>query len=161
MTAPSVEGRLRKFLLVLALLTFVTTPVELFLLDHTQELLQLVPFALCAIGLISVVVALINPQCSNLLALRISMAVIGAGGLVGVAVHLIRNYGFEQEVRPDSAIGEMILRTLKGAALITAPGVLVFAALAALPRHMHIQRSKIGNVQTGRVADAIGNRLYW
>ena len=89
------------------------------------------PFALCVIGLISVV-ALINPQRSSLLALRISMAVIGAGGLVGVANHLIRNYGFEQQVRPDSAIGEMILRTLKGAAPITAQGVLVFAALAAL-----------------------------
>ena len=33
--APSVEGRLRKFLLVLALLTFVTTPIELFLLGET------------------------------------------------------------------------------------------------------------------------------
>jgi hypothetical protein len=100
--------------------------------EHTQETLQYIPFVLCGIGLVSVIAALLNPQRATLLALRGVMALVGAGGVLGIALHLIRNLEFEQEIRPNAAIGDLLVNTLKGASPLLAPGVMVFAALLAL-----------------------------
>src|SRR4051812_13324404 len=54
----AIESRMRRFLLILTIFVFLATLVELVLEEHTKETLQFVPFALCAAGLIAVVVAL-------------------------------------------------------------------------------------------------------
>jgi hypothetical protein len=59
------------------------------------------------------------------------MLLIAAGGVLGMMLHVQANVGFEQEIRPSAAIGELILPTLKGASPLVAPGVMVFAALLA------------------------------
>jgi hypothetical protein len=115
-----VENRLRQFALGLTLMVFVATAVELFLLDHDEEALQLLPFALCAIGFAAALAALVHPQRVVLIAMRAIMALIGAGGLLGVAIHLQRNFAFEQEIQPAATVGSLIVPTLKGAAPITA-----------------------------------------
>jgi hypothetical protein len=132
MTATAIESRLRRFLLLLTLLIFLATLTELVLEEHTQEALQFIPFVLCGIGLVSVIAALLNPQRATLLALRGVMALVGAGGILGIALHLIRNLEFEQEIRPNAAVSELLVNTLKGASPLLAPGVMVFAALLAL-----------------------------
>ncbi len=64
--------------------------------------------------------------------MRIAMLVTVAGGVFGMAIHLYTNFTFEQDIRPNAAVGDLILSTLKGAAPLLAPGILVFAALIAL-----------------------------
>ncbi|MBI1259958.1 MAG: hypothetical protein GC204_21020 [Chloroflexi bacterium] len=128
----TVEGRLRRFLLLLTITVFLATLVELILEEHTKETLQFIPFFLCALGLIAVTAALLRPQRKTLLVLRVSMIIVALGGVVGVATHLLNNYEFEQEIRPTAALADLIVATLKGANPLLAPGVLIFGALIAL-----------------------------
>ena len=132
MPSAAVDRRLRRFLLWLAMLAFSTTVIELWLEDHTRQPLQWIPWILCGMGLIALGAALLRPQPRVLRALRGVMALVALGGLVGIAVHLIENWTFEQEVHPQAVAGAALLATLKGAAPLLAPGVLIFGALLAL-----------------------------
>lgn len=132
MIAPDADLRLRQFLLLLTGFSLLATLVELVLEEHTGETLQLVPFALCGMGLAAVAAVLLRPGRSSLRALRIVMIVVGLGGVIGAGIHLLKNYQFEQEIRPNAAATELVMHTLQGAAPLLAPGVLLFAALVAL-----------------------------
>lgn len=124
--------RLRKFLLAAALSIFAVTLLELWLIDHTQEAVQLTPFILCGAGLVVVTAALLHPSRASLNTLRITMLVDALGGLVGVGFHVWRNFTFEQEIRPAVPAGDLLLPALKGAAPLVAPGMLFLAALLAI-----------------------------
>jgi hypothetical protein len=132
MTSEIVDLRLRRFLLMLTGFIFLGTIGELILEEHTKETLQFVPFVLCIIGFISVAVALVRPQRSTVLALRVTMIVVALGGLLGMAIHILNNFEFEQEIRPNAEISEILINTLKGANPLLAPGILAFAAIVAL-----------------------------
>jgi hypothetical protein len=132
MTREGVEGRLRRFLLLITAFIFVGTPVELVLEEHTKETLQLIPFVLCGVGLLAVVAALVRPQKATLLALRVAMLLVALGGVLGIALHLWNNFEFEREIRPNLAVGDAFINTLKGANPLLAPGILVVAALIAI-----------------------------
>jgi hypothetical protein len=132
MTAETIAGRLRRFLLLMTTVSFLVVLVELVLEEHTKETLQFVPFALCAIGLIAVTAVLVRPLGSTLLALRVSMVIVALGGFVNIAVHLLENVSFEQEIRPNATTNAVIGEAIKGAAPLLAPGALIFAAMLAL-----------------------------
>ena len=126
----TVESRLRRFLLLTALVLLATL-AELVLEEHTEEALQMLPFALCGAGLLAVAAAFLSPQRATLLGLRVVMLVVGIGGLVGIGVHLYNNFEFEQEIRPNASALEAFMDAIKGAAPLLAPGTLIFAALLA------------------------------
>jgi hypothetical protein len=132
MAPVAAENRLRRFLLLLASLSLVATLIELWLEDHTQEALQLLPFVLCGAGLVAALAALLRPSRATLLVMRVVMVVLALGGLVGMGVHLLRNYEFAREIRPNAAAGEALVSALKGASPLFAPAALIFAALLAL-----------------------------
>jgi hypothetical protein len=132
MTRDGVEGRLRRFLLLVTASIFLAMPVELVLEEHTKDTLQLIPFMLCGVGLFTVVAALVRPQKTTLLALRGAMLLVGFGGLLGMGLHLLSNFEFEREIRPNAAMGDAFINTLKGANPLLAPGILVVAALIAV-----------------------------
>jgi hypothetical protein len=123
---------MRVALLILAVFIFAGTLVELLLEEHTQEALQYIPFVLCGLGIAVIVAALLRPVRRTILALRRSMGVIVAGGLLGMGLHLYRNFLFEQEIRPNAAAADLLLETLQGASPLVAPGILSFAALMVL-----------------------------
>ncbi len=62
MSAEIIVARLRRFLLLLAGGLCVGTVVELLLVNHTEDLIQLLPFALCGIGLVAVLMVLLQPR---------------------------------------------------------------------------------------------------
>jgi hypothetical protein len=132
MIGATVEDRIRRWLLLLSLLSLGATVIELILQDHTGEALQLLPFALCAVGIVAIFVALLRPGQATLFGLRLTMLIVGGGGVLGVVIHLLRNMAFEQEIRPNAAMVDVILNGLKGVSPLLAPGTLVFAALLAL-----------------------------
>jgi hypothetical protein len=132
MSSEAIVSRLRSFLLVMAALSLLVILIELWLEEHAQEPLQLIPFVLCGAGLIALVAALVRPAKPMLLALRAVMVVVALGGLLGTGVHLWKNFTFEQEVRPNEAIGEMVMNAFKGASPLLAPGAMVFAGLLAI-----------------------------
>ncbi len=60
------------------------------------------------------------------------MVIVGLGGLTGMSIHMLENFSFERDIRPNAALLDTLVATLKGAAPLLAPGVLVFAAMIAL-----------------------------
>lgn len=132
MFSGSVEERLRRFLLLLAVTVFLAATVELVLEDHTKEALQFIPFGLCALALVALGAALLRPGRGTLRALRVAMVVVTLGGMFGAGIHLWENYQFAHDIRPNGALLDIAVATLKGAAPLLAPGVLIFGALIAL-----------------------------
>ncbi|MFN8419005.1 MAG: hypothetical protein U0528_07145 [Anaerolineae bacterium] len=131
MTAEQALNRLRVFLLLFCAFIFTGTVLELLLEDHTEETLQLIPFALCAFGIISIVAVLLRPSKMTLTILRVVMLAVAFGGILGVVLHLNGNVGFEQEIRPNAAYTEVFLRAFKGGNPLLAPGILAFTAVVA------------------------------
>jgi hypothetical protein len=132
MSTEAILERTRRFMLLLSGLVFVSALIELVLVQHTNEALQLVPFGLCVIGLGTLGAVLLRPRRSTLLLLRAGMALVAVGGTVGVTVHLLRNMAFEQDIRPNVSLGGVFISALSGAAPLLAPGVFVFGALLGL-----------------------------
>ncbi|HEU5103781.1 MAG TPA: hypothetical protein VFU22_32415 [Roseiflexaceae bacterium] len=132
MDTTTIAQRLRTFLLVLAGWMCAGTIVELLLAEHTESLVQLIPFVLCGLGLIAVAGALLRPSRGTLIGLRAVMALLLVGSLIGVYEHFEGNLAFEMEIRPAATFGTIWLNVLKGAAPLLAPGILAVAAAIAI-----------------------------
>ena len=132
MDATIVSQRLRIFLLRLAGFLCIGTTIELLLAEHTKDPIQLVPFVLCAIGLLAVLAALFRPQRVTLLALRGVMGLLMVGSLFGIYEHLESNIAFELDIRPGVGVASVLIDALKGAAPLLAPGILALAGLLAI-----------------------------
>jgi hypothetical protein len=127
-----IEGRLRRALLLLAGAVFAMTPLELWLTDHIEETQQLIPFAVCAAGLLAVALVLIRPARLSLMFLRVVMVVAVLTSLLGMYYHLSGNFGFELEIRPNDTASDVLMEALKGANPLLAPGILALAGAVAL-----------------------------
>jgi hypothetical protein len=132
MSAESVLVRMRMFLLWLAFALCVGTVVELWLTEHTETAVQWVPFVLCALGAILLLVAILRPRRSSVLALRAIMTVAALGGLFGTYQHLESNLEFAREVNVAQAEAAPLWAALTGANPPLAPGILGAMAVIAL-----------------------------
>jgi len=125
-------ARLRQFLLVIAAIVFLMTVTELFFLNHWSETIQLLPFALSGLGLITLCLAYFRPSHGTITTLRWAMVVIAICSLIGVYEHMVNNLGFEMEIQPNSTTWELVMATLEGANPVLAPGILLLGALIGL-----------------------------
>jgi len=132
MSAELVVQRLRRFLLVLAGSLCIGTVVELLLVEHREDLVQLIPFVLCGLGLIAVLAALFRPQRATLRGLQIVMGLNILGSLFGVYEHVEHNMAFALEIRPNTTTSAAFWDALSGANPLLAPGILALAAMLAL-----------------------------
>ncbi len=132
MNSNDVLRRLRLFLLVLASLVFAGALFELVLSEHTETLVQWIPFILSGLGIAAILAALISPQRLTLIALRLVMVLVVLGSLLGVYEHLVNNIGLELEIRPNATVVSVFMETLKGASPLLAPGMLAVAAIIAI-----------------------------
>lgn len=138
MKSPIIEQRLRFFLLLLAGVMCIITPIELLLLEHHQEPMQMIPFILCGLGLVAVLAVLIRPQRVTILLLRGVMTLVMIGGALGVWEHLENNWGFALEIQPNASTTTAFIEALRGANPVLAPGVLgVMAIIALLSTYYH------------------------
>ena len=132
MTDGEVLQKLRRFLLILSLFLFIGALVELYLVEHTQDFIQWIPFVLSFAGILVVVLVLIRPARVSVLVLRIVMALVAFGSLLGIYEHITGNIEFEREVQPNSTTMQLFERGLRGGNPLLAPGVLAIAALIAV-----------------------------
>lgn len=145
MSPAVVLARLRRFLLLFSALLFVGALAELWLANHTGDFVQLIPFALCALGLIAVFAVLFAPRRASVLFLMASMGLIILGSLYGVYEHFINNMAFQREVYPNATQNEIVKAAVSGANPLLAPGLLAAAAvlsLAAVYQHPSVTRSE-------------------
>jgi fatty acid desaturase len=132
MTSSVVLARLRRFLLALSALLFGGTVVELWLVNHTEDFVQWIPFVLCGIGLLVVVAVLFRPERETVMGLRAWMLIVIVGSLFGVYQHVTNNIAFEREISPTAPSQRILRAALGGANPLLAPGMLAVTALLAL-----------------------------
>lgn len=124
--------RLRRFLLATSALLFAGTLGELWLINHTEDVVQFLPFVLCGMGLLVLLVVSVRPRRATMLALRACMALVVSGSLVGVYLHVESNLAFLREISPNAPAREAVFGALGGANPLLAPGILALAAMLAL-----------------------------
>lgn len=130
--AADVLRRLRTFLLVLCLFLFGGALVELWLVGHTADVIQLLAFALAGVGALSVALTLFHFGRTTVRILRVSMLVVVLGSLFGMYEHFNGNLALAREVQPNSTTAQLFWRGLQGGNPLLAPGVLAVAAVLAL-----------------------------
>jgi hypothetical protein len=64
--------------------------------------------------------------------MRGAMTLMVMGSGLGLGLHLLNNYQFEQEIRPSAAAVDVFQEALKGANPLLAPGILALAGLLAI-----------------------------
>jgi len=132
MSPADILSRLRRFLLVLSILLFCGTVVELLLVKHWGDVVQLIPFVLCGLGSITVFVGLIRPRRATVLALRWCMILVVCGSLFGIYEHLTNNIAFQHEIKPNAPMADVLVSAIAGGNPLLAPGTLAVAAVLAL-----------------------------
>lgn len=146
MNERTVEEQLRFFLLVLSALIYIATLAELSLIEHTESLIQLLPFMLSGLGIGAVLVMLYAPIRRVIIGLRVVMTGILVGSLFGIYEHVTHNFAFEMEVNPGSTMGDVFWEALGGASPLLAPGMLAVAAVLAVVAtysHPALLKSKV------------------
>jgi len=132
MDSDHILANLRKFLLIIAAGIFVMTVTELFFLSHWQVTIQFLPFALSALGLITLAIAYFRPTHKTITTLRRSMLIIAACSLIGFYEHMANNYSFFLDIKPSATAWDLIKATFEGANPVLAPGILMLGAVVAL-----------------------------
>jgi hypothetical protein len=124
--------RLANLLYGLTAIMFGGTIIELLAAKHFQEPMQLVPFALCVAGLVTIGVAWKRPSQQSVLALRLVMLITAGGSLLGMWEHIEGNMGFIQEMHPDVTGWRLLLGAITGRAPLLASGALAAAGVIAV-----------------------------
>jgi hypothetical protein len=132
MSPAEILSRLRRFLLIFSVLLFGGTLFELFLIEHTESAVQLIPFVLCVLGTLAALAALLRPRRATLLSLRALSGLVILGSLFGIYEHVTDNFAIKREVDPAAPTSELMLSALGGANPLLAPGMLAVAAVLAL-----------------------------
>jgi hypothetical protein len=132
MTAGEVLRRLQQFLLLLAALLFGGTLLELWLVNHTKDAVQWLPFGLCFLGMLTTFAVLWRKSNATVRALRWCMALVILGSIFGIFEHIYNNLEFAREIHPNASTRELLMKSLGGANPLLAPGMLAVAGLLAL-----------------------------
>jgi predicted CDP-diglyceride synthetase/phosphatidate cytidylyltransferase len=132
MSAAEVLRQLRRFLLMLSVALFSGALIELWLVGHTEDWIQWLPFALSIAGVAIVLWMMFRPDKRSVKALRLCMILVALGSLFGIYQHVTGNIAFERELQPNASAAQLISRGLQGGNPLLAPGILGIAALLAL-----------------------------
>jgi hypothetical protein len=124
--------RLYKFFVGFGIFIFIGTLVELSMLNHTREELQIVPFVLLPLGIVVALLMLVktNPVVQRVL--LVFMWVVAVGGLIGMGVHVFSNLESVFEGGQQLAFGQFLRTALGGRNPFLAPGTLTIGAAMIL-----------------------------
>ena len=124
---------LRRFLLVILTIGMAGTVVELLLLKHDEDAIQLVPLVLLGAGLASVAWHALRPGTASARLVRMVMIAFVAAGLAGVYYHYRANVEFQLETDPSLAGAALLWKVLAAKAPpALAPGVMIQFGLLGL-----------------------------
>jgi hypothetical protein len=120
---------LRKVITASFLFMMVGTSMELYLLNHYEDVEQLIPL-LCIGTSLAIMIVLFFKQ--NLLIIRTFIGILIAtalSGVYGTFLHLQVNFEFEQEMKPTAHSWDIFVESLSGALPTLAPGSMILLAL--------------------------------
>ena len=133
---------LKKVILFALVIMSIGTALELYLLDHYEDKLQLIPI-LC-IGLVIVTVILLIYLRSKVMKglFKFILVITALSGFYGSYLHLIANYEFEQEMKPTASTMHLLSESLSGALPALAPFSMVVLALIGYSYLIIINQNK-------------------
>jgi hypothetical protein len=119
-------------MLLILLVGMVGILIELLLLEHFEDTLQLVPLALLGLGVIVLLWHARSPHRTSTRAVRAVMALFLVSGVLGVFLHYRGNVEFERERRPQAGGWALFREAMMGATPALAPGAMVQLGLLGL-----------------------------
>ena len=137
----------RALLLTLLSVGIVSTGVELALLGHYEDAVQLSPLLLLVAGLVVAVWQAVLPGAASVRVLQFVMVLFVASSLIGVGYHYAGNEEFERELYPGMEGLTLFRESLSGATPTLAPGsmmLLGFVGLIYAHRHPGLSGHGIG-----------------
>jgi len=124
---------LRRVLLAVLLVGLLGTSIDLVLLGHFEETLQLTPLVLLGLGLIVVIWHVIHRGRASVRALQVLMILFVMGGLAGLVLHYRGSMEFQLEVNPELAGLELFLKSVRAKAPpALGPGAMIYLGLLGL-----------------------------
>jgi hypothetical protein len=120
---------LKKVIVLAFLFMTIGTLLELYLLNHYENILQLIPVFCIAIALINSMFIYFRRSKASFNIFKIVLFLTSISGISGVFFHLQANYGFEQEIKPTANFWELFLESISGAFPVLAPLSMVVLAL--------------------------------
>jgi hypothetical protein len=122
----------QRALLAIVLFTAGGTLAELLLLEHVEEIYQLIPVILLGIVVIATLVLWLKPTRGVVQAFRVVMALCLASALVGIYLHYQANVEFVLERHPKMSGWPLTREAATGAMPALAPGTMAQLALVGL-----------------------------
>ena len=111
------------------LLTLFGAAGELLLIEHIDEIWQMIPLFLMGLGLFILIWYHFLPSKLNLQIFRVLMILFVISGVLGFALHFNGNRAFELEMYPSMKGWTLVWETLKGATPVLAPGTMIAMGL--------------------------------
>ena len=120
---------------------------ELTLINHTESLVQWLPFVVVGAGSLALLWALVAAGPLALRAVQVTGAVVALVGAAGVWYHYHGNEAFELEMAPGAAGWALVWDSLTGATPALAPGLMIQLGLLGMAftyRHPAFRRTRPG-----------------
>ncbi|MEL6976266.1 MAG: hypothetical protein AAGL29_12825 [Bacteroidota bacterium] len=121
--------KLNRTILITFLFISMGTIMELYLLEHYEDRLQLIPILCIALLLVLMVILLIRKSAIVQGVFKFVLLLTAGSGVYGIFLHLRANYEFEQEMRPSVKGWDLFVESLSGALPSLAPGSMIVLAL--------------------------------
>ena len=124
---------LRKWILGVLVLGLLGTVVELILLEHYEQALQLVPLALIALAIAALVWHLMAGDATSLNALMVVMILFVLASFVGFVAHFHGSAEFQLDLDPSMSTWELVEKVVHAKAPpVLAPGMMMQLGLLGL-----------------------------
>jgi hypothetical protein len=126
---------LSRLLLAIWVFGMLGVAAELVLLEHYEDVKQIIPFAVIAIGTAVGAWMAIRPGAAPERAFRATLLLLLLSGLLGIVFHYWGNLEFEKERDPTLSGLPLVWEVLTGATPALAPGTMIlfaFVGYAAL-----------------------------
>ena len=120
---------LQRLLLATFLGGVIGTCAELLLLEHYEDVKQLIPLILGGAGALACLWYWRRPDGASAAAFKLALAAFAIAGTLGLLFHYNGNVEFEKEMYPELAGRALVWQSLTGATPTLAPGAMVFLAV--------------------------------
>ena len=120
---------LNQIIVVAFMFMMIGTAMELYLLEHYEDTLQLIPLICIGASLMVMIVLFFRRAGIIELVFKLILGLSALSGFYGVFLHLRANYEFELEMKPTAKGWDLFMESLSGALPTLAPGSMIVLAL--------------------------------
>jgi len=120
---------IKPVILTALLFMLLGTALELYLLHHFEDTLQLIPLLCIGILIVLVTISFFYKTKQMLHFLKVALVLTALSGLYGTFLHLRANYEFELEMKPTANSWELFVESMSGALPTLAPCSMIVLAL--------------------------------